>query len=64
MYAVLGNHDYGDYTKWKTKEEKEEKVDKTKRNIRNLGFRLLLNERVELVKGSDTITLAGVENYG
>ena len=64
MYAVLGNHDYGDYTKWKTKEEKEENLDKTKRNIRNLGFRLLLNEHVELVKGSDTITLAGVENYG
>ena len=64
IYAVLGNHDYGDYTKWKSEKAKAENLEKTKSNIRNLGFRLLLNESVELVKGSDTITLAGVENYG
>jgi len=63
-YAVLGNHDYGDYSKWKTEKAKAENLEKTKENIRNLGFRLLLNEHVELVKGADTITLAGVENYG
>ena len=64
MYAVLGNHDYGDYTNWDTEEEKIINLEKTKQNIRNLGFNLLLNEHTELIKGSDTITLAGVENFG
>ncbi|MHB9054782.1 MAG: metallophosphoesterase [Paludibacteraceae bacterium] len=64
MYAVLGNHDYGDYTHWNSKEEKNKNLEKTKQNIRDLGFRLLLNEHTNLVKGSDTITLIGVENYG
>ena len=64
MYAVLGNHDYGDYTKWKSEEAKVDNLNMTEQNIRNMGFRLLLNEHVKLVKGSDTIILAGVENYG
>ena len=64
MYAVLGNHDYGDYTNWDTEEEKIINLEKTKQNIRNLGFNLLLNEHTELIKGSDTITLVGVENFG
>lgn len=64
MYAVLGNHDYGDYTNWDTPEDKQKNLDQTKENIRNLGFRLLLNENTNLVKGSDTITLVGVENFG
>lgn len=64
MYAVLGNHDYGDYTHWNSKEEKAQNLEKTKANIRSLGFRLLLNENTELIKGSDTITLIGVENFG
>ena len=64
MYAVLGNHDYGDYTNWDSPEEKSKNLELTKQNIRNLGFRLLLNEHTDLIKGSDTITLAGVENFG
>ncbi len=64
MYAVLGNHDYGDYTNWDSPEEKNRNLEQTKKNIRNLGFRLLLNEHTELIKGSDTITLVGVENFG
>lgn len=63
-YAVLGNHDYGDYTHWENPEDKERNLEKTKQNIRNLGFRLLLNEHEELVKGGDTISIIGVENYG
>lgn len=64
MYAVLGNHDYGDYTHWDTPENKIQNLEKTKQNIRNLGFRLLLNEHEELVSKGDTITIVGVENFG
>lgn len=64
MYAVLGNHDYGDYTNWDSEEEKTKNLETTKENIRNLGFELLLNEHTEIVKNGDTLTLVGVENYG
>jgi len=36
---------------------------KIKQAIRNFGFRLLLNEHVYLKKGSDSILLAGVEDW-
>lgn len=64
MYAVLGNHDYGDYTNWDSKEEKMVNLETTKNNIRSLGFNLLLNEHTEIIKDGDTLTLVGVENYG
>jgi len=63
-FAVLGNHDYGDYSDWKSETEKAENLAAIKQNIRNLGFRLLLNEHTELTKGTDTLTLVGVENWG
>lgn len=64
MYAVLGNHDYGDYTHWDTPEMKKQNLEKTKQNIRNLGFRLLLNEHEDITNQGDTITMVGVENFG
>ena len=64
MYAVLGNHDYGDYTNWKSPAEKSRNLEGTKQNIRKLGFYLLLNENTDLIKANDTISLIGVENFG
>lgn len=63
-YAVLGNHDYGDYTHWDSKEEKLQNLEKTKQNIRNLEFRLLLNEHENLINKGDTLEIVGVENFG
>ena len=63
-YAVLGNHDYGDYTNWKTDEAKQKNLENVKQNIRDLGFRLLLNEHEMIVIEGDTIVIVGVENFG
>jgi len=63
-YAILGNHDYGDYASWKSAYNREANFMKTKQAIRDFGFRLLLNEYVELSKGNDKIALIGVENWG
>ena len=63
-YAVLGNHDYGDYANWKSKKEKDANFNKIKYEIRNFGFKLLLNENVILEKGGDKIALIGMENWG
>jgi len=63
-YSVLGNHDYGEYVKWKSKEEKEQNFQAIKDIHPNIGFRLLLNDSIYLEKGNDKIALIGVENWG
>lgn len=63
-YAVLGNHDYGDYIEWKSDSLRIANNLGIKQAIRDFGFRLLLNEHISLKKGNDSIVLVGVENWG
>nr|MBI1231211.1 metallophosphoesterase [Cytophagales bacterium] len=64
QFSILGNHDYGDYTSWPSKEAKEENFEKLKQQHARLGYKLLLDEHVILEKGGQHITLLGVENWG
>jgi predicted MPP superfamily phosphohydrolase len=63
-YAVLGNHDYGDYIPWETEELKSQNLQDLKDLQKEMGFDLLLNEHRYLTKGDDKIALVGVENWG
>nr|WP_314839029.1 metallophosphoesterase [uncultured Flavobacterium sp.] len=63
-YAVLGNHDYGEYVTWKTEQEKEENFEDIKKLYGQIDFNLLLNEHTFIKKGNDQIALVGVENWG
>jgi hypothetical protein len=63
-YAVLGNHDYGDYFEWPSEREKQANLDRIKQGIRDAGFDLLLNENRTLSLNGDSIDLLGVENWG
>src|SRR5690554_6354913 len=63
-YAVLGNHDYGEYVPWVYEAKKEANFKVIKDNIRKSDFQLLLNENVPIVKNQDTLYLLGVENWG
>jgi len=63
-YAILGNHDYGDYSDWKSDSARQENKQQIKQVIRDFGFKLLLNENVYLKKGADSLLLVGVENWG
>ena len=63
-YAVLGNHDYGDYSKWNSKEEKQANFEAIKNIHPKIGFDLLLNENKYLEKDGEKIALIGVENWG
>ncbi len=63
-FAVLGNHDYGEYVKWDTEAAKEANFIAIKNNIEKSGFQLLLNENVVVKNNSDSIYLLGVENWG
>jgi predicted MPP superfamily phosphohydrolase len=64
VYAVLGNHDYGDYSEWQTKEEYIRNTQYLKDLMKEMGFTLLNNEAVTINKENDSILLAGVENWG
>jgi len=64
QYSILGNHDYGDYIQWNSEAEKAANLDKLKQHHKELGYRLLLDESVELEKDGQKISLIGVQNWG
>ncbi|MBA3664956.1 MAG: metallophosphoesterase [Bacteroidetes bacterium] len=64
VYSVLGNHDYGDYVQWDTPEEKRKNLESLKAVHGNAGWRLLMNEHVELERNGQKIALLGIENWG
>ncbi|MES1223990.1 MAG: metallophosphoesterase, partial [Bacteroidota bacterium] len=64
VYSTLGNHDYGDYIHWDTPEEKKANLERLKGIHGELGWRLLMNEMVELERGDEKIALIGIENWG
>ncbi|MBD0822832.1 metallophosphoesterase [Aestuariibaculum marinum] len=63
-YAVLGNHDYGDYSKWETKADKIENLNEIKRFYQGVGFKLLLNSSEIVKRDEEAIAIVGVENWG
>jgi predicted MPP superfamily phosphohydrolase len=63
-YAILGNHDYGDYSKWDSIKDKTSNFEAIKQFYRTIDFRLLLNESEILSKNNDQIAIIGVENWG
>jgi predicted MPP superfamily phosphohydrolase len=64
QFSILGNHDYGDYVSWPSKEAKQDNFRKLKEQHAKLGYRLLLDENVIIQKGGQKISLLGVENWG
>lgn len=64
VYSVLGNHDYGDYIDWKNEADHKRNNELLARWEKEMGWRLLNNEREIVTKGNDSIVLIGVENWG
>ena len=64
VYAILGNHDYGDYSDWATDDAKEADRRHLRDAIGNMGWRLLLNETEMIRRDGDSIAVIGVENIG
>ena len=63
-YAILGNHDYGNYSEWPSKEEKLKNFEKIKSFFRDIDFKLLLNESVTINNPDGSLAFIGVENWG
>ncbi|MBL4662342.1 MAG: metallophosphoesterase [Flavobacteriaceae bacterium] len=64
VYSVLGNHDYGEYMQWESKEAKERNLEDLKTLQKEMGWDLLLNEHRTLERNGAQIKLIGVENWG
>ena len=56
-YSVLGNHDYGEYAHWSSREAKQANFEAIKGLHQKIDFKLLNN-------GEDSIAIVGVENWG
>ncbi|MEX0291146.1 MAG: metallophosphoesterase [Flavobacteriaceae bacterium] len=63
-FSILGNHDYGDYVPWESKEAKAKNLEDLKNLQKDMGFDLLLNEHRYLRRREDKLALIGVENWG
>ncbi|MGX9985662.1 metallophosphoesterase [Soonwooa purpurea] len=63
-FSILGNHDYGKYGKFNSKEEEYQNVPKLIQFQKEAGFRVLRNEHLSIEKNDEKIYLLGVENWG
>ena len=63
-FAVLGNHDYGDYVKWNSKDEQNKNLETLIDYQRQTGFDMLRNENRIIEKNGENIYILGVENWG
>ncbi|UHO36867.1 metallophosphoesterase [Chryseobacterium capnotolerans] len=63
-FAVLGNHDYGDYVTWKSPAAKKENLDTLIGYEKQAGFDMLRNEHRVIEKNGEKIYILGVENWG
>jgi predicted MPP superfamily phosphohydrolase len=63
VYSVLGNHDYGDYRQWASPQEKYRNLQTLKQIHADMGWRLLMNEHIDLKTNGEKIAVIGIENW-
>jgi len=64
IFCVLGNHDYGDYKRWESKQAKNQNMVELYSFFSRIGWKLLRNENRVIQKGNEKIAIIGVENWG
>lgn len=64
VIAILGNHDYGGYVKWDSKEAYNNNLVLLDSLIRKMNWKLLANKTNFIKNGNDSIVIIGVENWG
>ncbi|MCC3217436.1 metallophosphoesterase [Chryseobacterium sp. X308] len=63
-FAVLGNHDYGDYVSWESPAAKQENLDTLIDYEKQAGFDMLRNEHRVIEKNGEKLYILGVDNWG
>jgi uncharacterized protein len=64
IYATLGNHDYGDYTRWPSEKDKRQNLMDLLDFYQRLGWKLLNNENRMIARDGGKLAVVGVENWG
>jgi predicted MPP superfamily phosphohydrolase len=64
VFSITGNHDYGDYKSWASKEAKQQNFNDLITAHKELGFDLLMNEKRFLELGGEKLAILGIENWG
>jgi predicted MPP superfamily phosphohydrolase len=63
VYAILGNHDYGDYVNWPSDADKERNMTSLYSFFEEIGWKLLRNENDVIEIDGEKLALIGVENW-
>jgi len=63
-YSILGNHDYGEYVRWKNDQEKHANLKRLIKLQGDVGFDLLLDESRKIKISDEEIELIGIQNWG
>lgn len=63
IYAILGNHDYGEYTRWDSQEDKDLNDKELFAFYDRIGWHLLRNQNEIIHRDSSSIAIMGVENW-
>lgn len=64
ILSILGNHDYCIYQPGLTPKQLEKEVSNVIAHEREAGWNVLLNDNYKIVRNTDTLWIAGVENVG
>lgn len=64
VFSILGNHDYGDYKRWKDPAEKVRNMDEMYSLHERLGWKLMRNSNEVISRENEQIAILGVENWG
>ncbi len=63
VYSITGNHDYGDYSAWESKEAKQQNFEWLIDTHKRMGWKLLLNENKTIEINGKKLAIIGVENW-
>jgi len=63
VYAILGNHDYGDYVNWPSEADKEKNLTSLYNFFEEIGWKLLRNANDVVEIEGEKLALIGVENW-
>ena len=63
VFSILGNHDYGDYYQWESREAKTHNLQQLVNTHREMGWDILLDEHRHIEKNGERISVIGVQNW-
>jgi len=63
-FAILGNHDYGDYSEWESPEKKKQNQLSIDKKTEDAGFILLRNSAEKIAYRDTSFFIVGTENWG